>query len=87
MGKRCVKYFSGPPLLFSSFVSLSPLLPSLVDGAGGPVDSPVQWKRAFIGPLCSALPEANGIQMWPQHCSDSGHLWSERGKCVCVCVG
>ena len=54
------------PLLMSLCAHLPPPLPtSLADSGRGPVDSPVPWKEAFIAPLCSALPEANGIQMWP----------------------
>lgn len=63
-----------PSIFFSFFIASQPshplfsglvLLHLLTDSGGGPVDSPVQWREAFIGPVCSALPETNGIQMWP----------------------
>lgn len=46
------------------------------------------WKEAFIGALCSALPEANGIQMWPST-QVTAAIYGDRKRenvCVRVCL-
>lgn len=86
-------YFSLPvlllfPLSLSPPTSFPPSLHLLTDSGRGPVDSPVQWKEAFIGPLCSTLPEANGIQMWPSTVVTAAIYGAREKMCavVLLCV-